>query len=426
MKVEQGNGTDRRIRRTYVMDGCFAAAYAVLGALFYRVYLRQAIHYPGRLGFYDSDLPVHISEGVNHTAYSLMERTFGFLRGTLRLNQKPIAVVLALVTLGVIFVTWRLLVRLMPEGNAAVLHLIAFACMFTMPIYLPSLNPFHYMGMQSGTVWHNSTYLGMKLAGTIVLLLYYRYQERYRGGLRVSEWVLFAAALILVNLMKPNFILCFAPAMAILLLADCIADRGRTFGRQVLFGIPVLISLVVVAFEAKVLFDGENSGASIIVALPYGLLHWNRHPIAALIQSVAFPLVILAGTWRELGRDRVYRATWLIWLTGLLEYLMLSEDGPRRTHGNLSWGYSYCVFLVFVVCACRLYRELRAYIGRCKAAGITAPGAWLRSLRTATWQERGRALYLLLASALFLWHLSCGLAFSWMTYQGGSYLEGAV
>ena len=66
--------------------------------------------------------------------------------------------------------------------------------------------------------------------------------------------------------------------MALTLLSDCIADRGRTFGKQVLFGIPVLISLGVVIYETMVLFTGERSGSSIVFAIATGLLAWNRHP----------------------------------------------------------------------------------------------------------------------------------------------------
>lgn len=408
---------------TYVWNAGFLLLYGGLGAMCYRLYLRQAIFYPGKLGRYDSDLPVHISEGVNGTAYSLMERLFGFLRGTFHLNQKPIAAVLALVTLGVIYAIWCVMCDLFPAGKPEILHLLAFACMFVMPLYLPELNAFHYLGKQSGTVWHNSTYMGMKFAGTLVMLLYYRYQEQYRSGLTMGRWLLFTASLILVNLMKPNFILCFAPAMALMLLGDCICDRGKTFGNQVLFGIPVLISLAVVVREGSVLFGGENSGASIILALPYGLLHWNRHPAASLLQSAAFPLAVLAGSWRELKENRAWRASWLIWLTGLLEYLCLSEDGPRRTHGNLSWGYSYGMFLIFAVCVCRLYRQINDIRMEYRTSGEKC---WWSYMRAGGFKRIGTVLYLLALCGLFVWHLLSGLSFSYMMYLGGSYLEGGI
>lgn len=86
-----------------------------------------------------------------------------------------------------------------------------------------------------------------------------------------------------------------APAMALTLLSDCIADRGRTFGKQVLFGIPVLFSLGVVIYETMVLFTGERSGSSIVFAIAPGLLAWNRHPVAALLQSAGFSACHIFG-----------------------------------------------------------------------------------------------------------------------------------
>src|SRR5699024_10144167 len=102
-----------------------------------QLFLRQAIHYPGRLGVYDSDLPAHISEGINGTAYSLMERSYGFLMETLGLNEKAVALWLALLLGAAVFVTWLLLRQLFPAGNQRALHFLAFACSFVMPLYLP-------------------------------------------------------------------------------------------------------------------------------------------------------------------------------------------------------------------------------------------------------------------------------------------------
>ena len=91
------------------LDALLALLYLGLLGSSYQLFLRQAIHYPGRLGVYDSDLPAHISEGINGTAYSLMERSYGFLMETLGLNEKAVALWLALLLGAAVFVTWLLL-----------------------------------------------------------------------------------------------------------------------------------------------------------------------------------------------------------------------------------------------------------------------------------------------------------------------------
>lgn len=381
------------------LDALLALLYLGLLGSSYQLFLRQAIHYPGRLGVYDSDLPAHISEGINGTAYSLMERSYGFLMETLGLNEKAVALWLALLLGAAVFVTWLLLRQLFPAGNQRALHFLAFACSFVMPLYLPWVNDYRYMGMQSGNLWHNSTYLGMKFAAVLVLLLYFSWLKTYQKGISLGKWLLFTASLIFVNLMKPNFILCFAPAMGLQLLADCILARGKTLKYQILSGIPVLISLGVVIYQTTVLFQGKEDGSRIALMLPYNFLKYNRYPWAALLQSAAFPLFVLAGNRKELKRDRVFGFTWLIWLFGLLEYLFLGEEGPRKTHGNFSWGYSFCIFLVFVVCAAKCCEKLKE--GR---------------------PSGGRKLYWAAAGLLFLGHLACGMTYFIHLYLGGTYV----
>ena len=381
------------------LDALLALLYLGLLGSSYQLFLRQAIHYPGRLGVYDSDLPAHISEGINGTAYSLMERSYGFLMETLGLNEKAVALWLALLLGAAVFVTWLLLRQLFPAGNQRALHFLAFACSFVMPLYLPWVNDYRYMGMQSGNLWHNSTYLGMKFAAVLVLLLYFSWLKTYQKGISPGKWLLFTASLVFVNLMKPNFILCFAPAMGLQLLADCILARGKTLKYQILSGIPVLISLGVVIYQTTVLFQGKEDGSRIALMLPYNFLKYNRYPWAALLQSAAFPLFVLAGNIKELKRDRVFGFTWLIWLFGLLEYLFLGEEGPRKTHGNFSWGYSFCIFLVFVVCAAKCCEKLKE--GR---------------------PSGGRKLYWAAAGLLFLGHLACGMTYFIHLYLGGTYV----
>ncbi|HIR12675.1 MAG TPA: hypothetical protein IAB31_01980 [Candidatus Choladousia intestinavium] len=381
------------------LDALLALLYLGLLGSSYQLFLRQAIHYPGRLGVYDSDLPAHISEGINGTAYSLMERSYGFLMETLGLNEKAVALWLALLLGAAVFVTWLLLRQLFPAGNQRALHFLAFACSFVMPLYLPWVNDYRYMGMQSGNLWHNSTYLGMKFAAVLVLLLYFSWLKTYQKGISPGKWLLFTASLVFVNLMKPNFILCFAPAMGLQLLADCILARRKTLKYQILSGIPVLISLGVVIYQTTVLFQGKEDGSRIALMLPYNFLKYNRYPWAALLQSAAFPLFVLAGNRKELKRDRVFGFTWLIWLFGLLEYLFLGEEGPRKTHGNFSWGYSFCIFLVFVVCAAKCCEKLKE--GR---------------------PSGGRKLYWAAAGLLFLGHLACGMTYFIHLYLGGTYV----
>lgn len=403
--------------------GFFAVAYAGFTAVSYRLYLRQAIHYPGRLGAYESDLPAHIHEGRAGTGYSLMEKSFGFLMNTLKTNEKAVALWLAFLTVATVWVTYLIMKNLFPEGNKTILHLLAFAAMFWMPIYLPQLNPHRYLGLQSGSVWHNSTYLGMRFAAMLLLLFYFRYQDTYMERFRAKEFMWFTVLLVFANLMKPNFILCFAPAMALMLLTDCIGQKGKKLKQQILFGIPVLISLAVVAYETLVLFAGENGGSSILIDFAFSLKLRTEHPAIALLQSSIFPLVVLLGNWKDLKTDRRFRVCWLTWLTALVEYLLLCEDGPRKYHGNFSWGYCFALFLVFVISVVWFYQNIKAFMEDYnKQAGKNTllPGM-IQYVQKGTFSVKVRSAYLVLALVLLLLFLYFGAEFAWIIFNGGSY-----
>jgi hypothetical protein len=210
--------------------------------------------------------------------------------------------------------------------------------------------------------------------------------------------------------------------MAVMLLTDCIASRGKTLKRQILFGIPVLISLAVVLWEMTMLFpasEASESGMAIGFSVAYLLRLRTWHPIASLLQSAAFPLVVLIANIRLLKKDRVFRVSWLVWLFGLLEYLFLHEEGARKSHGNLSWGYSFCIYLVFVLGFGRFCENIREFLQEYRVSGCTSFSGWLK--------ESGRKtkltfVYLIAATALLLLHLYHGIWFFLWMYQGGTYV----
>lgn len=89
--------------------------------------------------------------------------------------------------------------------------------------------------------------------------------------------------------------------------------------------------------------------------------------------------------------------------------------------GQLSWGYSFCQFLIFSVCAGLVAKELLAWRTKCRICGEPVH----RQICKASVRQKRRLIYLLVCSGLFLWHLYCGADFFVMLMQGGTYLVGA-
>lgn len=352
-------------------------------------------------GMYHSDLPAHIASGVEERGYSFLEILYKYLCHA-GIGSKAIPLLLMCLTLAAIYLSYRLITQMYPKGNAVAMHLLAFAANLEMPLYLSFIHPKRNMGLQTGSMWHNDTYLGMRVFGLLVLLLYFKHQETYKESFKGKQWIGFAAALFMANFMKPNFLLSFAPVMGILLLRDLIQSRGKEIKAIFWFGLAVIPSLFILIFQSVRLFGEGTGGGSIGFSVAYILCLRNEHPICSLLQSAAFPLAVLLLHAKDLVRDRIYGTSWLIWLFGLLEFLFLNQTGACINDGNLTWGYSFCLTLIFTVSAAKLYQK------------------W-QERRTEDRKYTAYDAGLFVCAALLLWHVVDGMIFYGGLLQGLPY-----
>lgn len=330
----------------------------IYGAFCVYLYYKQTFHVEGMP--YESDLPYHISMAVDdHWFYSLTAVIYQLFFLT-PFGNLLTALFLGCVTVGTIAVTYCLFQELLSKAGLEtvpkqVILLFSFLCNIVMPFYVPAAHYQRYIGYQSPSVWHNSTYICMKFCGILTLLIYLRMEKKYRTGLSVRDWLLLAGVFILVNAVKPNFILIFAPVMALYLLADL--WKGVPFFRIFLFGLTVIPSLLVVLWQNMVLF-GDDTGNGIEIRFGYTLTLHGLHPKVTLLLSVAFPLFVLAFLWKELFKDKWYLFSWLVWGVALIQVAFLAESGSRARGGNFMWGYSFGIFLIVIWSVVKLLETL--------------------------------------------------------------------
>ena len=406
-------------KKEWLINAFIVLLYLVSAFALYKLHVRELLWYPGPLGFYESDLPAHFNEGAAGTGYSLVEIGYWFIVHKLHMGFRAAAVFIIFLTLGTTYLTYRLMRKLKPDVNKYALHLLAFVCLYVMPIYLPMLNKYRYLGLQCGTVWHNTTYTGMRFAAMFVLIWYYGFQDRYMERFSWKDIVILTVLLSFVNMMKPNFIVCFAPAMALIILGDCFKTKGKYFGRQCLIALAVILSLVILVYEVVLLFpsgsSSDGSGLPIGFSLAYVLRLRADHPVISLLQSAAFPLIVLAANFRDLKENRFFRLTWLTWLIGLCEFLFIHENGYRKQDGNLSWGYSFCIYYVFLVSLAWFAKNIKDAFTEYQSSGQKGFVSWLWN------SDRKRCVYLLAASVILTWHLICGIHYFILLCLGASY-----
>ena len=348
------------MKKSKILQRVLWALILLYGVFCIYLYYKQTFHVEGMP--YESDLPYHISMAVDdHWFYSLTAILYQLFFLT-PFGNFLTALFLGCVTVGTIAVTYCLFQVILKRTGCIdipepLILLFSFLCNIAMPFYVREAHYQRYIGYQSASIWHNSTYICMKFCGVLVMILYLILEEKYRTGLSVREWLLLAGAFVLVNAVKPSFSMVFMPVMAIYLLIDLF--RKVPFFRVVLFGLTVIPSLLVILWQNMVLF-GDETGNGIEIRFGYTLTLHSTHSKVTLLLSVAFPLFVLLFMWKELFRDKWYLFSWIVWGVALVQVAFLSESGTRARDGNFMWGYSIGIFLILIWSVVKLLEMLKS------------------------------------------------------------------
>lgn len=342
---------------------------------------------------YQSDLPLHISMVVqDHWLYSFTAYVYQFLYTLCGGSTIGIAVFLAAVSVATVYAT-EALVRLFAKEKEKTWRTIALALSLNlvMPVYLHFVGEFRYVSYQSPNVWHNSTYICMKLVAILTISYYFKLEEHYAKGLSPKEWITFMLLNVICTGIKPSFLVAFSPIMGCFLLVDLI--RKVPFNRILTFGATLLPSGLVILWQNAVLF-GEETGNGISFQPWYSFSLHTAIPKLAVLCSALFCILVVAVTALREWRDKRYLFILCMTALGFLEALCLVESGSRSVDGNFLWGYGFCLFLLFTLCSvkCLELKETKA----------------LRIARIAF-------------SGIYAWHLTCGLIFFYRLLLGESF-----
>lgn len=362
------------------------------------LYLHQAVQpldYNNRV--FQSDLPYHISMIVDDgwyysfTAYAY--QLLYFLAGS---KTWLIALLLAVVSVWTVFLTEKLLRVLSLQEKQSIYTLSgALILNLVMPFFLEWAGKYRYVSYQSGNLWHNSTYLCMRVFALTSMLCYLKLEKNYQERLDKKQWFLFAFLLVITTGIKPSFLTVFAPAMALKLLWDLF--HKVPFKQIFFFGCAVLPACGVVLWQNMVLF-GEDTGQGFALNPWFTFsLHADR-PKAAVLCSIAFPVVVVLFSIKELIKDKHYFFSWMMAGIGFLEALLLAETGSRSNDGNFLWGYCFAVFYLFVL-------SFVKWIGLWKA-------------KKYVWLSRGMAG---IAGVVLFYQLYCGVYFFIRLLGGETY-----
>ncbi|MBP5494847.1 MAG: hypothetical protein J6X97_07090 [Lachnospiraceae bacterium] len=391
---------------------------AVIGFTFYCFEL-VLLHYNQTLfpvtGKHESDLFAHIEMALDGWGYSILAviyrlfallPEFGF--------HFAIASFLCICEAGTIALTYIIFRNSKIETKAAIV--LTAMSGFVAPAYIRAIQPYRYIGYQSGSIWHNSTYIVMKFTALICIVLYLAISAKYKEKLSAGELIAFAILLAITTSVKTNFILVFAPVALLFLIIDRIL--GVPLKRLLLCALTVIPSVAVILFQEYVLF-GEDTGNGIIIDPLYSVYLRAEKPYFTMILSAAFPILILLFNIIPVIRDtfldfkdkkrglthRFFLLSWAMWFVAFVEYILLRETGQRELDDNFAWGYDFCLFILFVVSIIYFAKTIKEIIETMRNKEFAAIDVF-------------KTLFVVLTAALLIYHTYCGVFFFVRLTQG--------
>ena len=407
---------------------------AVIGFTFYCFEL-VLLHYNQTLfpvtGKYESDLFAHIEMALDGWGYSILAviyRLFALLPEFY--FHFAIAIFLCICEAGTLALTYIILRSEKIETKTAIVFTAISG--FVAPLYIRAIQPYRYIGYQSGSIWHNSTYIVMKFTALICIVLYLTISEKYKEKMSASEVIAFAILLAVTTSVKTNFILVFAPVALLFLIADLIL--GVPLKRIILCALTVFPSVAVILFQEYVLF-GEGTGNGIIIDPLYSVYLRAEKPYFTMILSAAFPIVILLLNIVPVLKDtltdfkdkkrglthRFFLLAWAMWFVAFVEYILLRETGKRELDDNFAWGYDFCLFILFVISIMYFVKNIKSLLEKITKKNMSDLSDTSKDDTTPAKVNAFdifKAVYLVLALAILIYHTYCGVFFFVRLTQG--------
>lgn len=394
------------------------ALYGLLCLYLFYMQSLQPLDYNNR--YFQSDLPYHISMIVDDGwYYSFTAYAYQLLYMLFGKSTFGIALFLAGMAVLSIVLTERLLRRInVGTESTAWTFWGAVGLNLVMPFFWETAGKYRYVSYQAGNIWHNSTYICMKVLALACMLTYLKLEENYKEKIRIKDWIVFAVLLVVCTGVKPSFLTVFAPAMALKLLWDLF--HKVPFRQIFIFGCGVLPACGVILWQNAVLF-GEETGQGFSLQPWFTFsLHADR-PKLAVLCSIAFPLVVLVCSVRELFRDKQYLFAWTMTGIGFLEALLLAETGSRSNDGNFLWGYCFAIFYMFTVS----FLKWKHMCHSAFAEGQREKGQSLLSGKKVSGSEKVREwvrkICALTCGIVLLYQLCCGVIFFCRLLTGETY-----
>lgn len=364
-----------------------------------------------------SDLSIHAtwaSEGdflhprtfIRHMAHPLWHGMVAFLM----LFSVPAKLAAALVTTLMKAAELWLIHRLMTaclggKLGRVQIALAAFAVSLVAALWVPWVNPHVYLGAGTPNTWHSPTQMiamvAMLLCAPYTAHCYAEFERMLplqgeQTCLPRKKAAVLGGLLLLSLLAKPTFMQAFLPAACLYFLAQWIRHpRNCRFFIQVIVAVlpAVLFMIAQYLYYFGILVPSQGK---MVLDISWEKLGYGLRTVLLI---AAFPLAQLL-LWHRKGRgkDPLVVLTVLFFAVGVVEYLILGEDGRRASDGNFGWGMMGASLMLWVMMLIEFLGDWAQ--ARQEQAAVESSGG-----KTLTLVAAGFAFRIF----LLLWHLGSGV-----------------
>ena len=184
----------------------------------------------------------------------------------------------------------------------------------------------------------------------------------YETGISPKWWILTTATMLISAAIKPSFVMDMMLSVVILFLIELFLRKDMTFAvrlkRLFIMGCTLIPSgLFMIWLNTKEFGTDTQYEGEFHVVFGLNALRNNPDFINMFVFGMTFSIIVFAANYRRF-KDRKYFLALLLFITGFMQWALLSETGERAKHGNFSWGRMFGSYFVALVCLTLLLENI--------------------------------------------------------------------
>ena len=199
--------------------------------------------------------------------------------------------------------------------------------------------------------FHNPTLTCLKpLAAIVFVLVIKSFTPKIQAATPKSRLLDISILALLTSLSiiaKPNFIICFLPALGLFMMMRSFILKKEVPWFFLALGVFVP-SVLILYYQYQFTYGGSSSSGIIFAPLLVFSLS-SKWLLPKFLLSILFPLVFSMLFWKQERSEKSLQLVWLIFAFGAFYTYFLAESGGRMEHGNFAWSGQISQSLLFMV-----------------------------------------------------------------------------